>query len=294
MCRIVTAENDKEKQESMVISEVRLELVSMEESSKGSESSRNELIDVGNLVFSYEKSSDKDNLVRTKTDSSEEDSRRARSSSSSSSDEDFDMNADKLTKKSRKPRSLRTFDSDETKNQKARRNKWYVDAASDSDSSSESDSSSSDSVDSSDEFHLRKPSMKHAPEHPFHPYGIDRVYKDGKKDIIQLVEEIVEDLRTPGDLAKKGTLAKFIVLTRIIRRLDATQIEETTRAIKDKHTDDKSKAWKIYRDALVEAGTGKCQNRSWLHTNWHGTNVHLCVDANRSSRPRNHAVDRAP
>lgn len=242
----------------MVISEVHLELVSMEESSKGSESSRNELIDVGNLVFSYEKSTDKDNFVRTKTDSSEEDSRRARSSSSSSSDEDFDMY--KLTKKSRKPRSLRTFDSDETKNQKSRHNKWNFDSSSDSDSSSESDSSSSDSVDSSEEFHLRKPSLKYAPEHPFHPYGIDRFHKEGKKDIIQLVEEIVEDLRKPGDLAKKGTLAKFIVLTRIIRRLDATQIEETTRAIKDKHADAKSKAWKTYRDALVEAGTGKWSN----------------------------------
>lgn len=245
----------------MVISEVRLELVSMEESSKGSELKSNDLIDVGNLVYSYEKSSDKDNFVRTKTDSSEEDNRSTRFSSSS--EEDYDMyDGAKLSKKSRKPRSLSSFDLDKSKKWRSERknrrdSSSSSESSSDSDSSSESDSSSSDSVDSSEEFHLRKPSLKHAPEHPFYAYDIDRFYKEGKKDIVKLVEEITEDLRKPGDLAEKNTLAKFNVLVRIIRRLDATQIEETTRVFKEKYADDKSKAWKTYRDALVEAGTGE-------------------------------------
>lgn len=240
----------------MVISEVELKLTKMEESSKGSDS-RNDLIDVGNLVFSYEKSTDKDNWVRSKTDSSDEDSRRT-----SSSEEEFDKFGARLPlNKSRKPRALRESDSADRKWKSHLKNRYYRKDSSSSSSSSESDSSSegdssSEPVDSSEEFHMKKPTLKHAPEHPFYTWEMDRIHKEGKTEIVKLVEEIADDLRNPSELATKNTLGKFNVLTRIIRRMDATHIEEITRTLKGKHTDSKSKAWKTYRDALTEAGTG--------------------------------------
>lgn len=75
--------------------------------------------------------------------------------------------------------------------------------------------------------------------------------------------EIGKDLQNENDIPKENTLDKFTILTQVIRIMSESQIQEATRQLYAPQADNQSEkssarnaAWKAYRDAVVQAGTG--------------------------------------
>lgn len=79
----------------------------------------------------------------------------------------------------------------------------------------------------------------------------------------QLAQEIGKDLQNESEIPKEDTLEKFNILAQLIRIMDKKQIEEATRQLYAPQADNQSEkssarnaAWKAYRDACAQAGTG--------------------------------------
>lgn len=79
----------------------------------------------------------------------------------------------------------------------------------------------------------------------------------------RLAEEIGKDLQNENDIPKENTLEKFNILAQVIRIMNKKQIEEATRQLYAPQADNQSEkssarnaAWKAYRDAVAQAGTG--------------------------------------
>lgn len=83
------------------------------------------------------------------------------------------------------------------------------------------------------------------------------------QEVQKLATEIGKDLQNENDIPKLNTLAKFNILAQVIRILDEKQIQEATRQLYAPQADNQSEkssarnaAWKAYRDAVAQAGTG--------------------------------------
>lgn len=88
--------------------------------------------------------------------------------------------------------------------------------------------------------------------------GINAVHETQK-----MAFEIGEDLQNESEIPKQNTLDKFNILTQIIRVMSKKQMEEATRQLYAPQADNQSQkssarnaAWKAYRDAVAQAGTG--------------------------------------
>jgi len=114
--------------------------------------------------------------------------------------------------------------------------------------------------------------LKDAPESPLLPYFVG--YKGNSiqnaKQMNVIVEaekmamEIGKDLQNPNKIAEANTLEKFVILTRLLRTMNAKQIDEVYRQLytPEEETDFyntkssvRNGAWKAFRDAAAEAGT---------------------------------------
>lgn len=113
--------------------------------------------------------------------------------------------------------------------------------------------------------------MNNAPEVPLLPlyvgYKGQSIQKakniNGVHLAQQLATEIGKDLQNENDIPKQNTLEKFNILAQVIRILNKKQIEEATRQLYAPQADNQSEkssarnaAWKAYRDAVAQAGTG--------------------------------------
>lgn len=131
------------------------------------------------------------------------------------------------------------------------------------------DSSSSNSDSASEEqwqeWKQDKPTLNSAPEIPMLPYFIGYngqvIKKSGKVNPTEAVQklsrEVSLELTSPSDIPKEDTLAKFIMVVKLLRTMNAKEMQEAGRelyALKDKLP--YSDAWKTYRDAVAQAGTG--------------------------------------
>ncbi|XP_055312945.1 vitellogenin-A1-like [Sitodiplosis mosellana] len=239
--RVVKANPEKDTQhDSMVVSQVNLTLVSMEETQSKPQIQTEQLIDVGNLVYSYDLPSDSKNSIRPKPDSSE-----------SEENDDYDSNV-AIEKKWRNPRSIGQRKS----------NQNNVDGYED------------ESIDEHQEYYQPKPTLKNAPENPFLNYFVgykgqsiqNRKQFNAPTEVQKLVAEIVQDLQEVSEMPVKYTLRKFNVLTKVIRTMNAEQIEQTTRYFEQQDQQTSEKSCKVYRDALLSAGTGPAINElmGWI------------------------------
>lgn len=93
------------------------------------------------------------------------------------------------------------------------------------------------------------------------------------QDAQKLAQEIGEDLQNPSEIPNTNTLSKYTILARIIRTMSAKQIQEAGRQLYALNADSQSTkssarqaAWKAFRDATAEAGTGPAaaQVMSWV------------------------------
>lgn len=211
------------------------------------------LVDVGNLVYSYDLPSDAKNELRPKNDSSEseEDDNEAESAENAMMKEsplfenEMRRQYNQRPKQSRSPRSISqgewngSADDGEEK-------KWNVRKSG---------------------YLQPKPTLNKAPESPMHFYSIGNKGHsiqnseefNAQNAIQQLVWEIVEDLQDPNELPKKQTIRKFNILSKVLRTMNIQQIQETTSRIMNANEDNRqpmNKSRKVYTDALVSAGTG--------------------------------------
>lgn len=274
----------------MVVSQVNVTLKSMEENTNKPQIQSEKLVDVGNLVYSYDLPSDKKNSLRPKKDSSEENDDEnddnndvdAENDEEENSTQKRDQNGSSNKKKhAQKNRTRRSLDNDISKNSD---NENDNDNENEDDEDNEQNNSSnknrknrkqSRNGDESDEsseynreYHQPKPTLKDAPENPLLNYFIGNNGKsiqsrnefNAKAEVEKLTEEIAEDLENPEEVPAKNTLRKFNVLAKVISTMNAKQIEETTRAMENKENKSSEKSRKVYRDALSAAGTGPSVN----------------------------------
>lgn len=134
-------------------------------------------------------------------------------------------------------------------------------------SNEEDSSASSTSEEEYQNWKQAKPSMTAEPETPFMPefigyYG--QAIKSAKQinpveAVQQLARKIARELEQPSDLTKEDTLATFTILTRLVRTMNVREIEEAGRELytqSNKEVSHHVDAWKSYRDAVAQAGTG--------------------------------------
>lgn len=230
-----------------------------------------QLIDVGNLVYSYDLPSDSKNTLRPKKDSSESEEDEEEEEGSQNFYNYFaneqQMNNEYENahrqqgqqKNSRARRSI--FD-----NSRQNRNNRYQQGQYE-------DYSEEYEFSKRKEYFQPKPTLKYAPENPLLTYFIGNKGAsiqhsnqfNAPAEVQNLVNEISEDLNNPNEVPIKNTLRKFNILAKVIRTMNAEQIEKTTRLIEEKQGK-QSKAQKVYRDALVSAGTGPAVNElmNWI------------------------------
>lgn len=257
----VDSNADKEnRHDSMVVSQVNVTLASMEESDGSPNVRTDNLVDVGNLVYSYDLPSDSKNELRPKGDSSESEE----DEYAAESDENTMMKESPLfenemrsqynrPKQTRSPRSINDGYRQSQNRHQQRRNQYRKNAG--------------DWNEKKSSYMQPKPTLNNAPEIPMHFYSIgNRGHSIQNSEelnvqnaIEQILSEIVEDLQDPNELPKKQTLRKFNVLSKVIRTMNTQQIEETTSRImnaNEQNRQNMSKRSKVYTDALMSAGTG--------------------------------------
>lgn len=274
-------ETDKESQhDSVVVSQVNLTLTSMEENNVKPQTQSEQLIDVGNLVYSYDLPSDAKNNLRPKMDSSEEvddynndNENSARNSNRSFNDEDENENdnQDDENNNEHQKKSSRSRRSARRESQKNRRNNRRQGSE---EELYELSTDENDAFERKREFYQPKPTLRNAPENPMLSLLIGNKGRsiqnmenfNGPAEAEKLAEEIARDLEDVNEIPKKNTLRKYNILAKVIRTMNKEQIQETTRRIekrsaeqKERNEDqrkDAEKSHKVYRDALISAGTG--------------------------------------
>lgn len=264
--------------ETMVVSYMNLTLVSLKESNERPHVS--DLIDAGNLVYTYDMVSSSLNEVRPKRDSSEEhdhdrDYKYRKSydyESRRDYNDDFDSSEEKTVKKSRGRRSVKPEDEKNYirshNNKYEKRDDKYDDKRSKkmnedytSDESREETRFYGSTYDRRHDFYQPKPTLHKAPETPLLPYFLANNGKsvhhkiNAREEVLKLAEEIGKDMERTEEIPKRHTLAKFTILTNILRTMSFEQIKEATRQLIKSNNVEK-KTWKAYRDAMVNAGTG--------------------------------------
>lgn len=144
--------------------------------------------------------------------------------------------------------------------------------------SDESSSDSSDSTDNEDEdnYMQPKPKLVDAPLNPMLSYFIgnhgNSIQKNNKvnvvRSVVSIAREIGNDLQKSDRVSEEHTLEKFTILTRLIRTMNAEQIDavqndvfENPRSTNQITQDSQEKssrrnAWIAARDAIAQAGTG--------------------------------------
>lgn len=126
---------------------------------------------------------------------------------------------------------------------------------------------------SSEEYWQPMPSLQSPPNTPFLPFFIGNKgnlihsYKkiDGVSAAVKLAKEIAYDLQNPNVITGEDTLTKFNILTRVIRVLSASQIQQISEKLyypaekanpQSESESYKYRAWVAFRDAVAQAGTG--------------------------------------
>lgn len=252
---------DTENQhDSMIVSQVNVTLASMEENHGKAHTKSEQLIDVGNLVYTFDIASDSKNALRPKKDSSEsqEDDGEDEGWNTFQKTSDMAESHHQQRKPEKKSRSVRSVHMEDL---------WKT------------VSGENDSDDSDREYLQPKPTMENAPENPMLNYFVGNKGSsiqnaknfNAPAEVEKLAREVADDLEDPNEVPVKQTLRKFNVLSKVIRTMNAKQIEEATRSLtmeQDEQDQDKKteKARNVYRDALASAGTGPAVNEvmKWI------------------------------
>ncbi|CAG9759825.1 unnamed protein product [Ceutorhynchus assimilis] len=92
---------------------------------------------------------------------------------------------------------------------------------------------------------------------------------DLKQNVEKLVKEMSEEVQEPEKILKESTLNKYTMLCNLVRLMDKEEIESVAQKMyTQKQQEDERQAWEIYRDAVAEAGTGPAFStiQQWIQT----------------------------
>lgn len=112
-----------------------------------------------------------------------------------------------------------------------------------------------------------KPNLDEVPFFPHLPYY--KEYKGRANKVASLAAEIGEDLQNPEQIPEKQTLAKYVILSTLVRTLDEQEIEQVAQNLYSKEDRSaKGDAWKAFRDAVIASGTGPAllTIQKWIST----------------------------
>ncbi|XP_046405787.1 vitellogenin-A1-like [Ischnura elegans] len=228
-------------------------------SSSSSENDSSDSVSNGEDSSSSESSSESQN---SSNDSSSSNSSESNSSSSSRSSSSSSSCSSGSSSSDSESSSSESNDSDSNCSDSS---------SSSSSSSSESGSvssasSSSSSSSSSSEEHNPKPGMNKAPKIPLLPYfiGYEGNAIPTSKDIEpvsavkKLCSQIASELQHPSTIPQKSTLSKFAIVVRLVRTMNAEQLQKAVSQIYAPIKSSGENPWTVLRDALAAAGTGPC------------------------------------
>lgn len=307
--KVIAKPGQNDQKHAEVVGAVNLTLESVQETHERPQVLPKQLIDVGNLVYTYDLPSDPTNKVRPMGDSSEEyvdDTenenvllrKRNRKNQSSSEAGDIDevdaLKNDNIypresTTGHRRPRSVL-----ENTDEEAMEDKEIDDAAVFGVKKQLKRLEAKYRLpkywsENHEEFYQPKPTLKYAPELPLLPmfigYRGQSIQNVKQIDVYEitrkLAQEIANDMQNANEIPLKNTLTKFNILSEVIRTMEMKQIEkladefyfdeseakttddnvsEGWNSNEHKYTDDRvyvrSVTWKVFRDAVTEAGTG--------------------------------------
>ncbi|CAG9759824.1 unnamed protein product [Ceutorhynchus assimilis] len=122
-----------------------------------------------------------------------------------------------------------------------------------------------------------RPSMTEAPQFPLLPYFMGYHGKsvrtdkdfDPKQIVEKIAREISEDVQQPEKILTQSTLSKYAMLCSLVRTMDKDDIKSLAEKL---YTPDKQGAqrvaWAAFRDAVAEAGTGPAflNIEEWIST----------------------------
>jgi hypothetical protein len=122
-----------------------------------------------------------------------------------------------------------------------------------------------ESQDSSEYWTQDEPQLDQAPESPLLPMFIGYKGKSIKQSqqvnveqvAKKLAQQIAQEIQHPDQIKEEQTLAKFTVLIRVVRIMNEKEMQQVARDLySTEEGTTKIDAWRSYRDALAEAGTG--------------------------------------
>ncbi|XP_076766164.1 vitellogenin [Xylocopa sonorina] len=151
------------------------------------------------------------------------------------------------------------------------------------DSSSSSGSSSSISSSEENDFWQPKPTLEDAPQNSLLPnvvgYNGKFIGQSEKLDMVEasneLISQIANELEDPQNIPTQETLEKFTMLCSMLRTMSKDQMSRMDSNMQlssnhlkwnDKSQTNKQNMWAVFRDAVVQAGTGPAFMiiRNWI------------------------------
>ncbi|KAK9890164.1 hypothetical protein WA026_008969 [Henosepilachna vigintioctopunctata] len=126
-------------------------------------------------------------------------------------------------------------------------------------------SGSEESMESEEDWTASKSKLSDAPWIPLLPYYIGYYGMPIKKaQNIQIVEKVYTiikkisaELSSPQSIPKEHTLAKYVLLTSLLRTMDEQELKQVVERIFAQDTETRDYyAWVVLRDCLAETGTG--------------------------------------
>lgn len=229
--KIVIKPTPSSSHKGLVVSQMNITLVDVQTATQQPHK-LSQPLSVGNLVYRYNSPFAQNNQVRAGSKNSQQ----------QREERDRDSSEESQYWGKRHPRSLKYSE-----------NKY------------ESDSSTSE--EEHQNWKQTKPTMSFEPETPLMPefigyYGqaIKTSQQLNPVEAVQkLAYKIAQELEQPNEITKEDTLATFTILTRLVRTMNFNEIKESGNQLYTKSNKDVSPyvdAWKTYRDAVAQAGTG--------------------------------------
>ncbi|KAL3289384.1 hypothetical protein HHI36_022815 [Cryptolaemus montrouzieri] len=125
--------------------------------------------------------------------------------------------------------------------------------------------SSEDSIESQEDWTEPKSKLNEAPRSPLLPFttgykGMSIKHAPNMnivERVCSIAQQVGQEIQRPEEIPKKYTLAKFVLLTSLIRLMNEQELKQAAERLYTQETESaKSSTWTVFRDAVAESGTG--------------------------------------
>ncbi|RZC42857.1 vitellogenin [Asbolus verrucosus] len=144
-------------------------------------------------------------------------------------------------------------------------------------------------------YYQEEPTLNDPPQSPLLPFtvGYDGQSITKKENIAEvtrkLAQKIGQEVQQPEQIPTKNTVGKFLILTSLLRVMNQQQMQEVAEQLNNREPHGpRAAAWKTYRDAVAQAGTGPAliTIKEWIKTNKIANNTAAAVVATAANSAR--------